>query len=150
MGDITARTIKRLAETVRLLLLEDDALVIEATQTLIESNYLCKVDVFQSIDAARSHLESLDSSLVGDYYSLAIIDLYVQNQKGTDIIRWLKQYTDTPCIVVTGFPGSEYATEAANLGVVGLVAKPLDVKTFDDIFKTYRLPKSSRLPASST
>lgn len=142
MGEITERAIKRLTETVRILLVDDDESVIEATDALLNSAYECKLDSFKSAIKAIEYLQQVENP--HEYYRLAIIDLYLKNEDGTALVKWLKQQTTTPCVIITGYPGSDLATEASSLGVIGIVAKPLDASSFEDIFRTYRIPIKSR------
>jgi CheY-like chemotaxis protein len=85
-------------------------------------------DAHKVWDAATTAetLEVMEKSAAPD---LAILDLRLNEESGVEILRRIRAdqvYRQLPVLFCSGVPDREAVMEAAQLGVVGFLAKPLD------------------------
>ncbi|MGB7084286.1 MAG: response regulator [Phormidesmis sp.] len=104
--------------TLRLLLLEDNPADVELlTTTLTSSGIDCEISVVETQVAFQSILETQQIDLVLSDYSLPAFD-------GLTAIKLVQsQFSNIPCILVSGVLGEERAIEALKCGAADYVLK---------------------------
>lgn len=106
----------------RILIADDEDLFREATvEVLREEGYDCDgaVDAY----AAAALLQQKE-------YDLIIADIRMPGNEDLALFKRLQEAkSETPVVVVTGYPGLDAALPATRLSVAGFLAKPIDMDT---------------------
>lgn len=106
----------------RILIADDEDLFREATvEVLREEGYACDgaVDAY----AAAALLQQKE-------YDLIIADIRMPGNEDLALFKRLQEAkSETPVVVVTGYPGLDAALPATRLSVAGFLAKPIDMDT---------------------
>jgi PAS domain S-box-containing protein len=94
---------------------------------LITMSDILKVKGFEPITAqtgkmAVAHLENYN-------FSLALVDLHLEDMSGLDVVRVIKvRSPETECVLLTGQASQNSAIEALQMGVYGYFQKPFDME----------------------
>lgn len=102
-----------------ILLVEDDRLVLNTVaRGLTAAGY--QVLEASSVEAAMQHC--LDG-----HPDIALLDMRLSGESGLDFARWLKATQDVPFIFLSAYNDESLVEDAAELGALGYLVKPLDV-----------------------
>jgi two-component system response regulator HydG len=109
-----------MAETIRVLVLDDDAAHAEvAAESLERAGYRVRI--------ATSGTEGL-RILEKESFDLVLTDLVMRDVSGIEVVRQVKARTpETEVVVMTGYPSYETALEAMNEGAYDYLNKPIDL-----------------------
>ncbi|MDH3585304.1 MAG: response regulator [Phycisphaerae bacterium] len=111
----------------RILLIDDDAGVLNAMKTRLEAaGYQCLV--------AHSGDEGLVQGSLGDL-DLVITDLQMPGLGGLGVIRMIRSLSDVPVIVVTGY-ARQFREEAERCSGVTVLAKPFESEALLELVET--------------
>lgn len=59
---------------------------------------------------------------------LALLDMRLTDMSGIDFARWLKDTLNVPFLFLSAYDDPEIVTDAAELGALGYLVKPLDIQ----------------------
>ncbi|MGA3067170.1 MAG: response regulator [Tepidisphaeraceae bacterium] len=108
----------------RLLVVDDEATLIELVGDVVERNLECKLSTADSVAAAQEILEKQPVDLL-------VVDLNLPDGSGTELLGTLRQkYPLAGAIVITGSPSYERAVSALRNGAVDFLAKPFGADEF--------------------
>lgn len=117
--------------TERILVVEDEPMVLELEQKLLESlgyEVLTARNGSEAVEIYRRHRGEFD---------LVLLDLVIPRMSGQHVLNQLRQVSpDTRVLFVTGYGRNEVASELLRLGAVGVLHKPYDLRTLS---RTVRL-----------
>ena len=102
-------------------ILEDDPSIILEYEMILEEMEIKICGIARTIQQANKLLKGLNPDF-------AIIDLYVKDQMGFEVIDNLNR-RNIPVIVVTGFPKDKYVDQALNMSVYSFLTKPIAEQT---------------------
>jgi len=109
----------------RLLLVDDDPLLLETLQELLVTEGF-KVTCGQSGEAAEALLRKAQPP-----FELVLTDLVMPGKSGMDVLRTaLELNPSCTVLVLSGYGSLKEATEAMDQGAYGLVNKPLQLESF--------------------
>lgn len=105
-------------ETVRVLLIEDNADFAASTALLLEERQDAhfQVRTAGSVKAALDHLGKEEADVI-------LLDLNLPNGKGIETLRKIQSASDVPIVVLTGLKPEEIDYEASRMGVEDFVIK---------------------------
>lgn len=107
--------------TARLLLVDDDPIILDALATFLRA----PVGGGYTVDTAPDGNDALQL-LATTHYALVITDINLPRTNGLELLRAIRQnYPDTVVIVVTGYGTIESAVEAIKLGAFDYLTKPV-------------------------
>lgn len=107
---------------IRVMLVDDEKIVIDALSFIINKNF----DNVQVVATARSGREAIEivENFVPD---LVFMDIRMPGINGIDAIREIKsRYKDIIFVILTAFEQFDFAKEAVNLGVLEYLLKPVN------------------------
>lgn len=124
----------------RLLLVDDDALLLETLTDLLRSEGF-DVTAARSGEEAERQLQSAHPP-----FDLVLTDLVMPGRSGMDVLDTaLRINPGCTVLVLTGFGSAREATEAVDRGAYGLVNKPLQLEPFRNTLR--RLMERTELVA---
>lgn len=104
----------------KILIVEDDLLLLKTLENHMRSDY--------AISRARSGKYAL-RLLKDNRYSCIILDLYLSDYTGTEIINLLRSNSDdTPIIIISGESMTDKKVELLDSGANDFLTKPFDIK----------------------
>lgn len=104
----------------RLLLVEDDAMIGEAVQDLLRAEH-------HAVDWARSGPEA-DAALAAQRYDLVLLDLGLPGRDGLDVLRTLRARRDrTPVLITTARDAVAQRVQGLDAGADDYLLKPFDM-----------------------
>jgi DNA-binding NtrC family response regulator len=108
----------------------DDAMLLEMQVKKIN----CHVDIVNTPEKAVEYLDARP-------YSLVFLDLKLAERDGVAVLAHLKaNYPNIPVIVVSGYIEGDIFNRAKSLGYFGIIEKPLDSRTIEQIFTQHNIP----------
>jgi len=121
---------KRLSETVRILVVDDDVGLRRVLKTVLEEEgYI--------VDVAGSGEDAIKKSNIA-YYNVAFIDIRLPDMMGTRLLTELRETTPRMIkIVITGFPSVENAIKAVNQRADAYILKPFNIEKILKIVKEH-------------
>jgi len=116
-------TLKKLGKNKNLLIVEDDASIIESLERLL-SHFFETIYTASTLDEALTSYRSLQASMIP---FIIISDIHLGKESGIDLIRQVKQ-TDPhqKVIAVSGTEEREIFIESIRYGVDRFILKPID------------------------
>ncbi len=116
---VSQRTKKTPDQRKRILVVEDDAEIIELHKTYLSESFL--VDIESSGETAIRYLKKYNS------IDLALIDLMLPDISGIDVLKEMKKLMPfVPTIIVTAFGSEDVAVKAFRCGARDYIKKPFD------------------------
>lgn len=112
----------------KILVVDDEEIVLESCRKVLQA------EGFEILlaDSAQHALESMRDETP----ALLLVDIKMPEQDGVYLIREVrKDHPDIPIILMTGYTTKETVSEAAQIGVATLIAKPF---TPDELVGTVR------------
>jgi DNA-binding NtrC family response regulator len=108
----------------RILIIDDDEAVLKSMARLLE------FEGYQ-VDTARTGKEAVEKSKL-NFYNLAVIDIRLPDMEGTQLLKAMRDAVPRMVkIILTGYPSTNNAIEAANKGADAYVTKPvIDTNAF--------------------
>ena len=109
----------------RILVIEDDPVMLDIIKQIISG-----------VNAIASGVSSVEKGLHMSRcheYDLIVLDRYMPDGDGHDVLRALKSNVatkDTPVLMLTGETKSDQIRESIDLGAVGYIVKPFKPKDF--------------------
>jgi ActR/RegA family two-component response regulator len=108
----------------RLLVVDDEATLIELVGDAVERNLDCKLTTADSVATAQHILETQPVDLL-------VVDLNLPDGSGTELLATLRQkHPLAGAIVITGTPSFDRAVTALRGGAVDFLAKPFGIDDF--------------------
>lgn len=108
----------------RVLVLEDDALVAESIRLMLQQDDHDIVIVQDGDQLLRLMGEDND-------FAFALLDLQIRNGRGgAEIVSELKTLTKMPCIAVSGYSNSASVSDPTSHGFDAAIAKPFSISEF--------------------
>jgi CheY-like chemotaxis protein/predicted transcriptional regulator len=99
------------------LLIDDDESITKALSPILEANGF-------DVDVAGDASQALEKSRVR-LYNLALVDIRLPDMQGTKLLKALKdENPEIKGIIITGYPSTEYAVEALDVGADAFLTKP--------------------------
>ncbi|NOQ31074.1 MAG: response regulator [Helicobacteraceae bacterium] len=129
---IDNRKIIKSSKNLNVLYVEDDAILRELTVKLLKK-YFNIVDIaIDGLDAYNKYMEYYERTTT--YYDILISDINMPNMDGLEMSKKIKtQNIDQAIILITAFSDSEYLHSAIELGVNGVLSKPIEVEQFKKV-----------------
>ena len=122
----------------RLLLVESDKRQADALRQQIQAQYEC------AVDWAGCGLEA-QHRLGQNKYDLLLLASTPQDVSVREFLRQVKATAPAvPVILVTGFPGTFVAEEAAACGIVSVLTRPVSQGDIDDLFRVFKVRVRSK------
>lgn len=118
---------------IRVLIVEDDALVAE-----VHASYVERLDGFTVVGVAHRAVEAL-SILADRQVDLVLLDFHLPDARGLDLLRAIRARSATPVdvIAVTAARDQESVRAAIATGVSQYLVKPFTFQTFADKLGRY-------------
>jgi DNA-binding response OmpR family regulator len=111
------------------LVVDDDKQIVKTfTQILEKAGYA--VDTAQTAAEAKKKLSQ-------NHYDVALIDIRLPDEEGTDLLLKIPEASDTAKIIVTGYSTAEYGEKAADYGADDFLVKPIRPKELLEAVKTW-------------
>lgn len=115
----------------RILIVDDDADILESLKEIIEMEVSCRVETASNIFSARKIAKVFNPDV-------ALIDVQLGTSIGINLIPFLKsQNPDVVCIVMTAYRDAEYAVDALRNGADDYLHKPLDPENLLTLIEKY-------------
>ena len=115
----------------KLVIVEDERDVRNRLAGLIEKSG-CN---FEIIAEYENGIDAYDG-IISDNPDLVLTDIRIPYISGIDLSKMIREvYPLVKIIIITGYNEFDYAKEAANLGVIGFVSKPVTVDNIRDLLK---------------
>lgn len=105
----------------------------EKTILLVEDDRLVLHTIAKGLRAAGFRTLEADSGEMAahlclkDRPDLAVLDMRLSGMSGIDFARWLKTTLGVPFLIFSAYDDTEIVEDAAELGALGYLVKPLDV-----------------------
>lgn len=125
----------------RILLVEDDPLVLRVTTRILEQ----RLDA--EVVAATTLSQAVDALRQGDL-DLVITDVYLGEDSGIDVARAAAlAHPAPPVVAISGGSNPADGLQLGRAGVAAFVAKPFDASTLIDIITRLKPPEELELAA---
>ena len=117
----------------RILVIDDEALVIESLKKLLKKKGY-------DVSIAKNGLEAMQRVEEGDF-DLIVSDIRMPDMNGIEIIKKIREYLkqngkgSVPEILITGYASKENLEEAKKLNVADYIYKPFNIKDFLDVIE---------------
>ena len=113
----------------RILLADDEGIMLEALKSIIEANFRKECEV-HCAKTGRAVVE-----LAQDYPpDICFMDIQMPGLNGIQAIREIQKFNKSVVfVIITAYDKFHYAKEALNLGVMDFVTKPVSKKTVVEI-----------------
>ena len=103
-----------------ILLVEDDRLILHTlAQGLSDAGY--------HVLEAESGEDAMQLCTEENRPDLALLDMRLTGMSGIDFARWLKKTWDIPFLFLSAYGDPQTVADAAELGALGYLVKPLDI-----------------------
>ena len=124
-------------ETIKVAIAEDDFRVADVHEKFLEK--ISGIEVVGKALNAEKTLELLDTTEV----DLLLLDVYMPDQLGTDIIPTIRQnYEDVDIIMITAATDKTLVERAMRYGVQNYLIKPITIDRFTNTIEKYLKNKS--------
>lgn len=128
--------LEKLLRPPRILLVEDDQTVGRSIATWLDNNYECALVWVKTGEEALRALN--------DQFDLVFLNLRLPGVSGLEVLRKIKSEAPyLPVVLITGF-NDPAASDAFQLGLVGILAGPVDGKALEAVFATYKVKARTR------
>jgi len=115
----------------RLVIVEDESDVRQRLVKLIEKSD-CN---FEIVAEYENGIDAYDG-IISDNPDLILTDIKIPYINGIELSKKVREiYPLVKIIIITGYSEFDYAKEAANLGVLGFISKPITLDSIQDILK---------------
>lgn len=106
----------------RLLIVDDEAMIVEGLKQIINWNYY----QINSIDTATTYEEAIEKSTNFKPH-IALVDVCIENKKGYDLISDIKKFDrEIQFIMISGYDEFQFAKKAMAAGVKDYLLKPIN------------------------
>lgn len=105
----------------------------DTTILLVEDDRLVLHTIARGLRAAGYRIQEADSAeaamrlCLKDRPDLALLDMRLSGMSGLDFARWLKNTLGVPFVFLSAYDDSAIVEDAAELGALGYLVKPVDV-----------------------
>lgn len=125
--------VTKLTRPQEILIVEDDAPVADSMRDILTRHFSCNVTLSSTGEDALERLSRCK-------FDLILLDLLLPTLSSLEVLKSVKaKHPFLPVVLVTGWPGSPQAEEAARLGAVGLVVKPFSPADFEEVFRLFKI-----------
>ena len=115
----------------KLVIVEDECDVRKRLVGLIEKSG-CN---FEIVSEYETGIDAYDG-IISDNPDLILTDIKIPYINGIELSKMVREiYPLVKIIIITGYSEFDYAKEAANLGVIGFVSKPITLENIQDLLK---------------
>lgn len=114
----------------RALIVEDDHNALDALAELVRD------DGFEV--ACASNLAAARSALAAQVPDILLVDIFLPDGRGTDLIGEIDDGQAVQCVVITGHASVDSAVETLRLGAVDYLTKPIDVRRLRTVLTNVR------------
>lgn len=131
------------------LLIVDDLDGIAASIQGALKGYDCVFDIAYTGEVASSYLHA-------NKYDLVFLDIVLPGKSGIEVLKEIKATSpETPVVMMTGYFDGQLIEQAAQLGIVSLMRKPIDftpafIKELFQLFKIRGAPVEPNLGLAPT
>lgn len=120
MNARTGETLSGIARERRVLVVDDDEMVVELLSAVFQDYTRSKVLTASSVAAAISQINALSPTH-------AVLDMKLRDGTGLDVLAFLSLHRpDVKTVVLSGYGSLQAAVAAAKLGAIDYLAKPVD------------------------
>ncbi|WP_339253658.1 response regulator [Sporosarcina sp. FSL W8-0480] len=123
---------------IEILIIEDDKRIAE-----IHRRFIDKIEGFKVVGSAHNGVEAKDwvEALQPD---LVLLDVYLPDALGTDIMRFIHDYSpDTDIIFITAAAEVDIVKKAYRRGVADYILKPLTFDRFQESLLSYKAKREA-------
>ncbi|SFT16352.1 response regulator [Paenibacillus sp. BC26] len=103
------------------LIVEDEPLARESLKYVIDWES-CGFQIRAEAEDGKRALELMQRN----HYSLVLTDIRMPTMNGLELIAKLREFTDVPVIILSGYEDFEYARQALKMGVHDYLLKPVE------------------------
>ncbi|MGK3948421.1 response regulator [Microbacterium sp. K2] len=136
-----------MSDPIRVLIVEDDFAVARLHRSFLE-----QLDGFEVVGAELT-AEAAASRLAAGDVDLALLDMFLPDASGLQLLRRIRAASATPLdvIMVTAAPEPELVRQALELGAIDYVLKPFQQEDFSARLRRYaaRRAQASALPVTA-
>ena len=130
VSSLTPNTTAMLPDRVRILIVDDEALIREGLRSLLEKEPFVS-GIYEAADAEQFH-----DHISKNRIDLVLLDIRLRNTTGVELLGSMKKMERRPKVIaVTGMEGVELIINLLKLGVDGVVYK---LDGYDEIKKTIK------------
>ncbi len=127
-----------LAETLRVLVVDDDPLVLRVLQDVLRAQG-CETSTAGNADRALALLD-------GNSYDLIVSDIRMPGPSGLDLLRAVRsRQPETPVVLITGYASVETAVEALRSGAIDYLTKPFRLQDIEKVLARVREVRSQSI-----
>lgn len=108
-------------------IIEDDEQMVDLLRQCLQRFGLSRFIVSSNFEHAKQNIESKE-------FEVVILDIYLRDANGLELIEMIKNaHPKCKVIVCSGNVSRENVTEALQKGANGILAKPFNFKTFEQV-----------------
>jgi two-component system sensor histidine kinase/response regulator len=127
-------------QKVKILIVDDDHVCLEAIKQLLLSHYQCEVDAVDSAEKALNRVNEMELQWQPKWYDLIFMDINMPILKGdlvTKIIKAESKMEKIPVIAITGQETAINEKLFFDRGIVEIIIKPITVEKLNTVMRKY-------------
>ncbi len=127
-------------QKIKILIVDDDHVCLEAIKQLLLNHYQCEVDAVDSAEKALNRVNEMELQWQPKCYNLIFMDINLPILKGdlvTKIIKAESNVERTPVIAITGQDTAVNEKLFFDRGIVEIVIKPVTIEKLNYVMKKY-------------
>ena len=130
---INVKPMLEYTKSLRVLYIEDDEVLLEATKELFDDFFACIDVAYDGVEGYEKYLEFYQEN--SNYYDLVITDIQMPKLNGIEMSKKiLKLHSTQPIIITSAHHELDYLAAAIDLGISGFISKPLQNEKLINIF----------------
>jgi|GEM_PF-6842061 len=126
---------------VKILIVDDDRVCLEAIKQLLLNHYQCDVDAVDSVEKALNRIYEMELQWQPKWYDLIFMDINLPILKGDLLTKIIKETESnmekTPVIAITGSETSVNKKLFFDRGIVEIIIKPVTIEKLNTVIKKY-------------
>ncbi len=128
-------------QKIKILIVDDDHVCLEAIKQLLLSSYQCKVDAIDSAEKALNRINEMELQWQPKWYDLIFMDINMPILKGDLLTKIIKEtqsnMENTPVIAITGQETAINEKLFFDRGIVEIIIKPVTVEKLNTVMRKY-------------
>jgi CheY-like chemotaxis protein len=128
-------------QKVKILIVDDDHVCLEAIKRLLLNHYQCEVDAVDSVEKALNRIYEMELQWQPRWYDLIFMDINLPILKGDLLTKIIKETESNmekiPVIAITGEETAINEKLFFDRGIVEIVIKPVTVEKLDTVMRKY-------------
>lgn len=128
-------------QKVKILIVDDDHVCLEAIKRLLLNHYQCEVDAIDSAEKALNRVNEMELQWQPRWYDLIFMDINLPILKGDLVTKIIKAESNnmerTPVIAITGQETTINEKLFFDRGIVEIIIKPVTVEKLDIVMRKY-------------